>query len=217
MLVSDVMKTKIVTITPEESIRQAMMLLLKHRFRHLPVINDEGKLVGIISDRDLRTALPAKIHMDDEDVEVLNTPVHTIMTTDVVSCHPRDFIDDVAMIFSQKKISCLPVIQGGELIGIITETDILHTLVQLMGVHQPSSKIIVEVPDQSGVLADIALIFKATQTNVASVLVYPDRTTGEKLLDFRVQTIDPRKAISAIEQQGYKVIWPTDIGEADGT
>ncbi len=57
------------------------------------------------------------------------------MTPDVMSCHPLNFVDDVAAIFYHEKISCLPVLQEGKLVGIVTETDILHTLVKLMGVH----------------------------------------------------------------------------------
>lgn len=215
MLVSDIMQTKIVTITPEETIRSAMVLLLQHRFRHLPVMNANGKLAGIVSDRDLRNALPSKLKIEEEDIELLNTPITSIMTPDVICCHPLDFVDDVAYTFYQERISCLPVLQDGEMVGIVTETDILHTLVQLMGVHQPSSKIIVEVPDQSGVLADVATVFKQTKINVSSVLVYPDRQSGAKRLDFRVHTIDPRNAIQLLKKQGYTIIWPIEIEEVD--
>lgn len=211
MLVADIMQKNLITIKPEDTIRQAMTLLLQHRFRHLPVVNEHGKLVGILSDRDLRTALPSKLHIDEEDMKILNAPVTTIMTKDVIACHPLDFVDDVASTFYSEKISSLPVIQDGELVGIVTETDMLHTLVHLMGAVQPSSKIIVEVPDRSGVLADVAQIFKATQINVSSVLVYPTRDSGEKRLDFRVQTIDTRKAVNLLQEKGYHIIWPTEI------
>lgn len=215
MIVSDIMKTQVITISPEETIRSAMLLLLQHRFRHLPVINSERRLVGIVSDRDLRLALPSKLKVDEEDIEILNTPVSSIMTEDVISCHPLDFVDEVASTLYEKRISSLPVLQNGELVGIVTETDILHTLVQLMGVKQPSSKIIVEVPDQSGVLADVASVFKETKINVSSVLVYSDRVTNSKRLDFRVHTIDPRKPIQLLLQHGYKVVWPTILGDDD--
>lgn len=216
MIVSDIMQTEIVTIQPEDTIRQAMVYLLQHRFRHLPVVNEYGKIVGIVSDRDLRTALPSKFAVAEDDKEILDTPISSIMTPDVIFCHPLDFIDDVASIFYHEKISCLPVMQDGQLVGIITETDILHTLVQLMGVHQPSSKISVEVPDQSGVLADVAAIFKQLNINVSSVLVYLNRHNGAKRLDFRVHTIDPRRAIEQLKSEGYKVVWPEESGVADG-
>lgn len=77
-----------------------------------------------------------------------------------------------------------------------------------MGAHQPSSQIEVRVENIAGKLADIATIFKERNVSITSVLVYPCKDANYKILVFRVQTMDPRGLIAAIEKEGYKVLWP---------
>jgi acetoin utilization protein AcuB len=84
----------------------------------------------------------------------------------------------------------------------------LHTLVELIGVHYPSSHIKIEVEDQTGLLADVASVFKEAKCNVTSVLVMPGKKLDKKNLVFRVQTIDPRHVVSKIEEAGYRIVWP---------
>ncbi|WP_027416836.1 acetoin utilization AcuB family protein [Aneurinibacillus terranovensis] len=211
MLVEDIMKRNVITVESSDSIRLAMLKVDQNRIRHLPVIED-GQLVGILSDRDLRDACPSIIgETRTEDDQVMSTSVSSIMRKEVITCHPLDFVEEAALAMYDNHIGCLPVVEGDRLQGIITETDILHTLVELMGVHYPSSHIEVEVDDRIGLLADVTQIFKEAKCNVTSVLVFPGRRLNKKNLVFRVQTIDPRKIVSKIEEAGYRVVWPDEI------
>jgi acetoin utilization protein AcuB len=210
MLVEDIMKKDVITVDSNDSLRLTLLKVHQNRIRHIPIV-EQGKLVGIISDRDIRDACPSIIsasHPDDE--KVMTTPVSTIMRRDVITAHPLDFIEEAALALYENHIGCLPVVVDDTLVGILTETDILHTLVELMGVHYPSSHIEVEVDDRTGLLADVAQLFKETNCNVTSVLVFPGQHTGKKNLAFRVQTIDPRKVVSKIEEAGYRVVWPRE-------
>ncbi|RXT13500.1 acetoin utilization AcuB family protein [Ammoniphilus sp. CFH 90114] len=213
MLIEDIMNRNVVTVKPTDSIRLAMLVAAQQRIRHLPVLDENNKLVGILSDRDLRDACPSKFECEQND-EIYNRPVSEIMHRDVITAHPLDFVEEAAFSLYDNKIGCLPVIDQDELKGIITETDILHTLVELMGVQYPSSHVEVEVNDQPGMLADVAAVFKQTRSNVTSVLVFPGKHHGKKNLVFRVQTIDTRKIKTALEEAGYKVCWPQEPGGA---
>jgi acetoin utilization protein AcuB len=212
MLVEDIMNRNVITVKPSDTIRLAMLLAAQHRIRHLPVVDQSQQIVGIISDRDLRDACPSKLE-HEQQAKTFDRQIAEIMNTDVITAHPLDFVEEAAHVLYENKIGCLPVIDQNELKGIITETDILHTLVELMGVNYPSSHIEVEVEDQAGVLADVAAILKSFKLNISSVLVYPGRRQGKKNLVFRVQTIDPRKITSALQKEGFKVIWPKEPGE----
>jgi len=128
----------------------------------------------------------------------------------VITAHPLDFVEEAAYSLYQNKIGCLPVIDNDELKGIITETDILNTLVELMGVHIPSSHVEVEVDDQTGMLADVTAVFKQTKSNVSSVLIFPGRRHGKKNIVFRVQAFDTRKLTKSLAENGYRVIWPKE-------
>lgn len=216
MLVENIMNRNVITVDSSDTIRIALLKVQQYRIRHLPVVKD-GQLIGIISDRDVRDACPSILgtpHKEDEDI--LGSPISSIMRKDVITADPLDFVEEAALILYANNIGCLPVVSGDQnkLVGIITEKDILNTLVELMGVNYPSSHIEVEVDDRIGLLADVSQIFKAAKCNVSSVLVFPEKQqSAKKNLVFRVQTIDPRRVVQMIKAAGYHVIWPKDPGE----
>lgn len=207
MLVQDIMKTEVITIPPSASIRMALIHSQQNRIRHLPVV-EEGNLVGIVTDRDLREAGPTTLEQD-RDTRILDQPVASIMTKEVITAHPRDFVEDAALTLYEHNIGCLPIMRHNKVVGILTGKDILHTLVELMGVNQPSQHIEVAVPDRPGTLADVADVFRQHHVNVGSVLVYPGHEPQTKHLVFRVQAIDAHPLIEQLADQGFHVVWPT--------
>lgn len=209
MLVEDIMNKKLITIKPTDTLRLAMLLTAQHRIRHLPVVDDSGKLVGIVSDRDLREAGPSRFETKEND-EIFSRKIEEIMKRNVITAHPLDFVEEAAYELYKNRIGCLPVVDGDELKGIITDTDILYTLVELMGVQSPSSHVEVEVDDRPGMLADVSSIFKQLNYNVKSVLMFPGKKYGKKNLVFRVQAFDTRKLTEALQNNGYHVIWPKE-------
>lgn len=76
---------------------------------------------------------------------MLKQPLELIMKHPVMTCHPLDFVEEIATLFFENKIGCLPVTKAGKLVGIISESTVLHTLVKLTGAHQPSSQIEIQV------------------------------------------------------------------------
>lgn len=209
MVIQDIMITDVVTTTPDASIKSALQLMKEKKIRHLPVINDDLEIVGLISDRDIKEASPSVFDCDNNDY--LNNPVEKIMVTNVLTALPSDFVEDAANTMTENQISCLPIEENGKLVGIITETDLLHTLVKLTGADMPSSRIDVEVPDESGVLSCISCIIKDHRLNIHSALVYPSKNSNKKVLVFRVQSMDVRNVVSAIKKAGYNVLWPKDL------
>jgi acetoin utilization protein AcuB len=210
MLVEQVMSRNVSSVSPDTRIRDALAITTENRFRHLPVL-ENNKLVAIISDRDLRNAMPSSLlEVQSEIVE--DTPVSAIMTRDVLTAHPLDFIEDAAKILYEKRIGCLPVISGSTLVGIITERDILHRMVEMMGVSQPTSRVEVIVPDRPGMLAEVTDLLRARKTNVVSVLVFPNEQERAKTIVFRLETMDPRRFIQDVDNLGYQVVHPTTLG-----
>lgn len=130
------------------------------------------------------------------------------MKTDIIVGHPLDFVEEVAALFYEHRIGCLPIVNGGKLVGIITETDLLHTLIQLTGAHQPGSQIEIKVPNEAGMLSKAASIISNRHVNIASVLLYPDSDPNYKILVFRVQTMNPINLIHDLKKAGYTVLWP---------
>jgi acetoin utilization protein AcuB len=202
------MKSKVTTLLPDNTIEEACNLMEEQRIRHLPIVNYSGKLAGLVTDRDIRDALPS-IFLSKDDQDILSKPLESLMTTDLITCHPLDFVEEIAALFYEHNIGCLPVVNDQKLVGIITETDLLHTLVALTGAHQPGSQIEVKVPNKSGMLNSVASIISARKANISSVLVYPDQQdAGYKILVFRVQTMNPISLIDDLKKAGFDVLWP---------
>jgi len=118
------MTTNPVTVSPEESINDAFHLLLQHRFRQAPVVED-GKLIGIVTDRDLRMAI-FQTYVES------SLTVRDVMRFDPVTVSVDEKIEEAARIICDKKFNALPVVSiSGDLMGIITTTDILRGVLKL--------------------------------------------------------------------------------------
>jgi acetoin utilization protein AcuB len=207
MLIEEIMIRNVITLPSKATIEDAINLINHHTINHIPIINEQDQLIGIISDRDLRDASPSIFHLE-EHLEDLKKPISSIMTKEVICAHPLDFVEEISSVFFEHKIGCIPIIENGNLVGIVTKTDILYTLIELTGANQPSSQIEIQVENVTGKLADIASIIRKRKTNIISVLVYPSKIEGFKVLVFRVQTMNPRNIIEDIKKEGYRVLWP---------
>ncbi|TWI56942.1 acetoin utilization AcuB family protein [Halalkalibacter nanhaiisediminis] len=209
MIIEQIMSRNVYTLTADSPIVDAMKLIELHQIRHIPVVDENDYLIGIISDRDIRDVSPSIFH-STEHLEDFLKPVSSIMKKNVITAHPLDFVEEISSLFYEHHIGCIPIVDDEKVVGIITETDILHTLVELMGAHQPSSHLEVKVQNITGKLADIATIFKEHNANITSVLVYPHEDPAFKVLVFRIQTMDPRRIINIIQNEGYDVLWPSE-------
>lgn len=209
MIVEDIMIKEVITLTPSDTIAAAIKVLEKKKIRHIPIVDHNQNVVGIISDRDVRDASPSIFHIG-EHVEDLDMSIESIMKTEVITGHPLDFVEEVSAILYEHRISCLPITTGGRLVGIVTDTDLLHSFVELTGAHQPGSRIEVKVSNKAGMLSEVANLFKKKNINITSVLVYPDKDENYKVLVFRIQTMNPTGILQELKDNGYFVLWPVN-------
>ncbi len=210
MLIEDIMKTKVVTVAPSDAIAEALRRTRAGRFRHLPVVEGE-RLVGVVSDRDLRAAVPALVEEGTEDV-LERTPVELVMHPHVIVAHPLDPVEDAARLLYEHKIGCLPVVSGDRLVGIVTETDVLRSFVEMSGGLQTGSRLEIEAPDRPGALAEIGEITRRHNVNVASIFTTPAKRPGYAVLVVRLQALDLRPVIRDLKAAGYAVRWPNPLG-----
>ncbi|WP_068674762.1 acetoin utilization AcuB family protein [Oceanobacillus sp. Castelsardo] len=215
MLVEEIMKTEVITLPPNATIASALQLLQEHRIRHIPIVNRNNEVIGIVSDRDVRDASPS-VFIKNESTEhsELDNEIKMIMSTPVITIHPLDFVEEIARVFYDKEIACLPVVNENKLVGIVTEKDMLYTLIQLTGITVQSSVIEVKVPDIPGIIPKVATVFGKRKINIASVLVYPYKNDPNfKILVFRIQTMNPLPIIQDLRNAGYRLLWPNNIPE----
>ncbi|MFD2446425.1 acetoin utilization AcuB family protein [Bacillus sp. CGMCC 1.16607] len=208
MIVEQIMNTEVASLLPTNTISEAILLMSSKKIRHIPIVNEDKKVVGLITDRDIKDAAPS-IFRANENKEDLEKPIQTIMKQNVITGHPLDFVEEVAALFYEHHISCLPVVKDQILVGIITETDLLRTLVELTGAHQPGSQLEVKVPNKAGMLSDITTVISNHKANIQSVLVYPDKEDDKyKILVIRVQMMNPISLINDLKAAGHHILWP---------
>lgn len=206
MIVEEIMKRNVFTIKPTSTILEAMEIMRENRIRHLPVVDEANRLVGLVSDRDIRDASPSIFGKEDES-EYRKT-IDTIMITNLITGSPLDFIEEVAAIFYDYKIGCLPILSDNDLVGIVTETDLLYTFVQLTGAHEPGSHIEIYLKDQPGLLSEVSSIFKDLRINIISILLYPTSDEEYKKLIIRARVMNTDVLVEKLNEKGYEVLWP---------
>ena len=212
MLVKKRMTRDPVAVSPRDSLADALRLTRERRIRHLPVV-DGGVLVGMVSDRDVRTALPSPLTEPDEQrVAFLeNTPVSAVMKTEVDSVGPLNTVEDAAKLMRRRQIGALPVVDAhGALVGILSESDVLDAFVEVLGPANASSRLEIALADRPGELARaMRVIGEERGLNVCSLMVPPGAAGEPRVAIVHVSTIDPRETIAALEAAGFAVGWPS--------
>ena len=144
MSVRDWMSRQVTTVRPETKLDAAAALMRDRNVRHLPVVDGVGRLVGIVTARDLRQALfaPAVLAERTDLPAVLGTlTVGDVMTRGVVSVRAVTTIREAARVMHERRLGALPVVEGGRLVGILTETDVLRAFQELLGDAMPAAVI----------------------------------------------------------------------------
>ncbi|PKR79305.1 acetoin utilization protein AcuB [Halalkalibacillus sediminis] len=213
MLVEEIMSKSVKSLLPTANIEHALELLNKHHIRHIPIVNESDQVIGIVSDRDIRDAAPSILEKD-QNRSILQNEIQSIMKSPVITVHPLDFIEDIASIFYEQEIACVPVVKENQLVGIVTEKDLLYNLIQLTGIHEQSSQIEVKVPNRVGVLPELTSVISNRNTNISSLFIYPADQNENKIIVLRIQTMNPMPLIDELKQKGYEVLWPNIPGLA---
>jgi acetoin utilization protein AcuB len=214
LLVRDSMTREVVTVGPETTAAAALALCREKGIRHLPVL-EGGWLVGMISDRDLRSATPA-LGDPDRAQALERIRVADEMAKEVATVRPEDPIEEAAIEMYERKIGCLPVVDDGDLVGIVTSSDVMRAFVRLVGAHAPGSRVEIALSRRPGAFAGVAGILQSAGVNIVSVLASSkgEDEAGERVAVFRIDTIDPRRVVEGLEAAGYAVRWPPGAGNA---
>jgi acetoin utilization protein AcuB len=148
-----------VSVSPDVSVNEARSLMDKEKIGHLPVLDRSGKLVGIVTQKDLIKAGPSPATtLDIYEISYLlsKLKVEKIMEKHVITVPEDEVVEEAARIMADKHIGCLPVMKGSLLVGIITDTDLFHVFINAFGARKGGIRIAITIPDRPGELARIA-------------------------------------------------------------
>lgn len=207
MLVRKKMKKELITIAKDEKMTTAKKILQEKGVRHLPVV-DGKKLVGLVTNMDIRKAeaSPAT-SLEIRELHYLldKLKVSEIMTRNVITISPDISIEEATILMHDNKIGCLPVVEEGNLVGIITEDDIMEILIDVMGMKEKGSRLEILVEDKPGSLADVTKIIKEHNVNIVSVVTDTAEEVGKRVIVFKLKTFYFEPIKKALEAAGYAV------------
>lgn len=201
MLVRERMSHPVITIFPETTMQEALDLMRTERIRRLPVVNKKGRLLGIVTEADLDKASPSEattLSIWEIRELVSKVKVEKIMTKDVVVIEDDTPIEQAARIMADSKISGLPVLHEGRLVGLITETDLFKIFLELFGARYPGVRISVEVPRTPGQLAKITKAIFEKGGDILAMGTFLGETSDSGEITFKVDGVKKDELVQAI-------------------
>ncbi|MBZ2171021.1 CBS domain-containing protein [Nitratidesulfovibrio sp. SRB-5] len=218
MLIREWMTKDVITVTPDTSMMKASKILKENRIRRLPVVDAEGRLIGIVSDRDIKEASPSKattLDMHELYYLLSEIKVKDIMTRDPFTVRADDTVETVALNMIEKRIGGLPVIDdAGKLVGIISDSDVFKVLITITGVRHGGVQFAFELENTPGTLKPIVDTLREHNARIISILTSMDDSSGPtRRVYIRILPMDraeENRIIEAVKSRFSLMYWARD-------
>ena len=203
MFIEDYMTPDPRTIGADDPLSLAQELMDRHRVRHLPVVDQARRLEGIVTDRDMRSAIGYERSLEK------NLTVAEVMSAEPITIPVDAILDEAIAVFCNSRVGALPVMRNRSLVGIITRHDVLKAFQAILGVDEPGSRIEIALPTPP---EDLALAFGALKSTphpiISAVVSRMRRDGGEPALYLRVRGKDPRPVEKLLRDAALIVLKP---------
>jgi acetoin utilization protein AcuB len=197
-----------ITITEDIPISQALQFMRDEKVRRLPVLNKKGKLVGIVSERDLLYASPSPVtslSIHELHYLVSKITVGGVMTKDVITVSEYTPLEEAARIMADNKIGGLPVVRDGKLVGIVTESDLFKIFTEILGARDMGVRLSMLVPEQPGVLADITRAIADMGGNIISLGTFLGEDPTNRLITVKVADVPEDKLVAEMRALALEI------------
>ena len=206
-----------ITVTPDTTVAEAIDILQQHNIRHLLVVDQQGALQGILSDRDLRSARPSSVARSKErqnvEEQVNSTPVSILMTRDCLSLNPNATLDDALLLFQTRKIGALPVLNEEEkVIGVFTTADLMNAYRCLFGLGEKGS-VLVSIEDNGDpqAMSKLVRVMEEKQVSFTRLVRSDGGSTSKPMIFLRINTYNVRSVYKALEAAGFTINVPEEF------
>lgn len=202
MLVRDRMSRNPITTFPAATVPDALQVMRGSKVRQLPVLNDKGELVGIVSQEDLLRVSPSpatSLSIYELDYLLEKLKVEEMMTTDVITVTEDVALEEAGRIMADNKIGGLPVMRDGELVGIITESHLFHVLIDLFGARKPGVRLTLSVPEIPGTLAKITAAISALGGVFVAFGEIDEPAEGRFVATMKIQNVAREDLVKAVQ------------------
>lgn len=207
MLVRDKMTPDPITVSPQTTTATALSLMREHNIRRLPVL-DKGKLVGIVTDRDLMEVSPSPAtSLSIFELNYLLSQMkidNIIKKQSVISISPNAYLEQAALIMRDKEIGAITVVEAGRLVGIITESNIFDAFIELMGLRDPGTRLDLELEDKPGMLTQVAEAISSHGGDISHLAVFREEN-GQAALVVQLRTKEVDAITKELTERGVTV------------
>jgi acetoin utilization protein AcuB len=210
MFVGERMSRPVISVSPEAPINDVLAMFKKEHIRRAPVMKD-GKLVGIVSERDLLHASSSSVttlSVWELNYLISKVKVKNVMSKKVITVSKDTPIEEAARIMADKKIGGMPVVDGQRVVGVITETDLFKILLELMGARDNGLRVTATIDDRPGALAKVTKAIADAGGNFISFGFFAGEDASTKVLTFKVEGIkkeDVRKVLGTAVKKFWDV------------
>ena len=215
MFVSRSMTSEVITVTEDASIFEAQEKMARHTIRHLPVIDADHTLVGVVTDRDIRSALPYSLFKDPdcgpgrEKAEALK--IRDIMTKDPMAISPTDTIQDALLLIQEKRVGAFPVVdENRKLKGILSVRDLLRAFTNVLGIGEPGTLLCILVTEKVGQLKKIVDAITEENISFGSILVARYWEEDKRAVFPYLLTLNVSRVKKKLREMGYQLLDPMD-------
>src|SRR5690554_219629 len=208
MFVRNKMTTNPFTISPDDTIPDAHEMMKEHGVRRLPVMKN-GKLVGIVSNEDIEKYSPSKattLSMGEITYLLSKTKIGQIMTKNLITISSCALLEEAALLMRDNKVGFLPVVDDDKLVGIITESDIFDSFIELLGFRDSGTRLTIEADDEPGIMSNLTKIIGEFGANITHVAVYRG-VTGKSAVVISVNTLNTSAIEKSIEEHGFSILY----------
>ena len=208
MFVKSKMTANPFTISPDQTIPDAHEIMTENGVKRLPVMKN-GKLVGVVSKEDIAQASPSKattFSMGEITYLLAKTKISQIMNKNPITVSSDDLLEAAAVLMRDNNVSFLPVIDNNKLVGIITESDIFDSFIELLGFREPGTRLTVEADDAPGIMSNLTSIIGNFGANISHVAVYRG-SNGKSAVVIGINSLNTADLEKSIEKQGFKIVY----------
>jgi acetoin utilization protein AcuB len=209
MLVKERMSRPVITVHPETPVQEALNLMREERVRRFPVVDRHGRMVGIVSERDLLHAAPSdatSLSIWEVHYLVSKITVEKVMTRQVITIAEDTPLEEAARIMADHKFGGLPVVREGEVVGIITETDLFKIFLEMLGAREPGVRIAVLVRNVPSGLKELTRAVFEAGGNIVAFGTFLGESSETREVTMKVTGVDRQSLTSAIEPLTERVL-----------
>jgi acetoin utilization protein AcuB len=186
---------------PDMSVEEVQALMRRHNFRHLPIVDERKRLVGLVTQRSLAGTIQAdQQSLSSHEIKYILAKVRArdVMVKNVITTTENTAIEEAARIMADKKLGCLPVMRDGELVGIITDNDLFAVMVNLLGARRTGIRITVTQPDRPGEIARLTKAIADQGGNLSVAVTFPTADPSLWTSVFKVTNVPEATLVETI-------------------